>query len=769
MAETPPEMKWSSTFTVAPTSRVTEALPGDKILLPQSALEQLLQAAPKVTTADTSSNPAFDPFDPYSVAQARQYARYGRSEQPELPHPLTFRLVNQKTGNVVYAGIREFSAEEGEIGLSSFLSEALGLKTTEAPARPSTVESIKDGLQNVVDLTGDDDEEMADQIRITVHVKQLPKGTYVRLRPLEAGYNPDDWRALLERHMRENYTTLTNNEILKIPDRAKKGHDFRFLIDKFAPEGDGICVVDTDLEVDIEALNEEQARETLKQIMTKKESEAGSSAGGVIDAWQPVDGHVQPGDYVDYELTGWDRTQGIEIEVTMDEEDDIDLFASPLSNRQRARPREDEHVFGDFSSGVSSKRFRIQSSNIELEGAESLHISIHSSSTQRSVAHYTLRARIIPNSECNGDSIDLTQDEAEAIPAPDEEKCKNCHQIVPKRTMILHENFCFRNNIVCPQCQGVFKKDSPEWKAHWHCEHDSAHGNNGAEGERKHAFIFHESQQCPSCDFTATSLPELAQHRTTVCPGKLILCRFCHLSVPQEGDPANPSAEELLSGLTAHELADGSRTEHCYLCQKIVRLRDMETHMKHHEFNKSSKPLPRVCRNVNCGRTLDGVGKNGQIGTSQQAGNDLGLCSICFGPLYVSMHDPEGKAMKRRIERRYLSQLLAGCGKSWCGNEMCKSGKVNLGLAKAGESTSAKDALPLIQPLLQNLYDGSTAMYFCVDEASQTRRKLAEMMTSEGVYEFERCIAALEAESGDMDGARQWLQNWAPKKSGSPK
>ena len=769
MAESPPEMNWSSSFTVAPTSRVTDALPGDKILLPQSALEQLLQAAPKMTTSDTSSNPAFDPFDPYSVAQARQYAQYGRSEQPELPHPLTFRLVNQETGNVVYAGIREFSAEEGEIGLSPFLREALGVKTTEAPARPSAVESIQDGLQDVVDLTGDDDEEMTDQIRVTVHVKQLPKGTYVRLRPLEAGYNPDDWRALLERHMRENYTTLTNNEVLKIPDRAKKGHDFRFLIDKFAPEGDGICVVDTDLEVDIEALNEEQARETLKQIMTKKESEAGSSVGGVIDAWKPVDGRIQPGDYVDYELTGWDRTQGIEIEIIMDEDSDIDLFASPLSNRQRARPREDEHVFGDFSSGVSSKRFKIQSSNIELEGAEALYISIHSSSPQKSVTHYTLRARIIPDSECNGDTIDLTQDEAEAIPGPDEEKCKNCHQIVPKRTMMLHENFCFRNNIVCPQCLGVFKKDSPEWKAHWHCEHDSVHGNNGAEGKRKHDFVFHEEQQCTSCDFEAKSLPELARHRTTVCPGKLILCRFCHLSVPQEGDPANPSAEELLSGLTAHELADGSRTERCYLCQKIVRLRDMETHMKHHELNKSSKPLPRVCRNINCGRTLDGVGRNGQIGTGQQAGNDLGLCSICFGPLYVSMHDPEGKAMKRRIERRYLSQLLTGCGKSWCGNEVCKSGKVNLGLSKPGESTSAKDALPLIQPLLQSILDHSTPMYFCVDEGSQTRRKLAEMMTSEGVYEFEWCIAALEAESGDMDGARQWLQNWAPKKSGSPK
>ena len=33
---------------------------------------------------------------------------------------------------------------------------------------------------------------------VTVHSKQLPKGTFVKLRPLEAGYDPEDWKALLE-------------------------------------------------------------------------------------------------------------------------------------------------------------------------------------------------------------------------------------------------------------------------------------------------------------------------------------------------------------------------------------------------------------------------------------------------------------------------------------------------------------------------------------------------------------------------------------------
>ena len=51
-------------------------------------------------------------------------------------------------------------------------------------------------------------------------------------------------------------------------------------------------------------------------------------------------------------------------------------------------------------------------------------------------------------------------------PSPEDEQCSNCHQWIPKRTMVLHENFCRRNNISCPDCGDVFQKDSEEWKAH---------------------------------------------------------------------------------------------------------------------------------------------------------------------------------------------------------------------------------------------------------------------------------------------------------------
>jgi ssDNA-binding Zn-finger/Zn-ribbon topoisomerase 1 len=732
---------------ISPSAIATKNLRGDKILLPQSALEQLLAAArsrPSTTTARS---------DPWS------YSSSDADTAQQLPNPLIFRLVNPKNKNVVFAGIREFSASEGTLGLSPWLTEALGIQEDECVSPKEVIDLEQDPTQ--------ESERMdVDGIQIKVEARQLPKGTYVRLRPLEAGYNPDDWKPLLERQLRENFTTLSKGSMLAV--KGARGEEFKLLVDKVAPDGDGICVVDTDLEVDIEALDEEQARETLRRIMSaQRGSTDGSSTGGEIDIWKAVEGQVLEGEYVDYVLPSWNKSQALAIELTTDEDEDaLDLFVTPKSSRQRALPRESVHVFGDFSPAVNGvKRIVISPTNVELEGAEQITISVHGykhpdATESPKTLQYSLRAKVDSPDATNG----LSNGASEQEHSPDEEQCSNCLQFVPKRTMVLHENFCRRNNIVCPKCKSVFKKGSPEWEAHWHCEKDNAFGNS-TQSKAKHDDIFHTERQCPNCEFSTNSMADLARHQTSVCPGKLILCRFCHLEVPQEGDPFNPSPEVVLSGLTAHELADGTRTTECHLCDKIVRLKDMETHLKHHELDKVSRLKPPICRNANCGRTMFGVGSRGQVrqtASTEQASNDIGLCSICFGPLYVSMHDPEGKALKRRIERRYLGQLMTGCGKPHCANPWCKTGRANAGLE--AKPSSAREVLPLVKPLLGDVGNMDAPLWFCTDEGSQRGRKLAEMMAEEGVWDVEWCIAAAEAEKGSLERMRDWLQAWAPTK-----
>ncbi|RMZ81843.1 hypothetical protein DV738_g2136, partial [Chaetothyriales sp. CBS 135597] len=757
----PSTITWSAQFTVA---RGNKVLVGDKIILPQSALEGLLAAAPVVKLDDGQPQNLtrhFDPFNPYSFA-AEAHAREVLAErQQQLPHPLTFRLVNPRNGHVVYAGIREFSAEENEVQLSDFLRDALGVVDTETTdmvdtettdmVGTGTTDEVDTGTTDEVDTetTDEVDTETTDEVdtettdgpavpsqpeTVTVHAQQLAKGTYVRLRPLEAGYDVEDWKALLERYLRGNFTTLTVNQVLDVP--GPKGEHFRFLIDKFEPESDAICVVDTDLEVDIEPLSEEQARETLNRRLEKAKTapgtKQGSSVGGVLKLEDEVHGQVVPGEYVDYKLAEWATYPDLDVEVSADSElpVSVDVLVSPISARFQSKPRADEHVLGDMSSRPT-KRIKLAHGDID-PAADALAISVHA--WQSEPAEGTLPPIAY----------------------------KLAVQAIPKRTLPLHEAFCYRNNISCPKCQAVFLKTSDTWKTHWHCPHDDDYGN-GEISQRKHNAIFHPDRPftCHGCGFSAFDLSILAQHRTSSCPAKEILCQFCHLLVPQQGpdDPAFNDPDVLLSGLTPHELSDGARTTECHLCGRFVRLRDMKTHLGLHDRERLARPRPTVCTNPVCARRIKSAGSGGNTHTDQHQ-QQLGLCNECFAPLYGTTHDPEGKALRRRIERRLLQQLLAGCGKSWCRNaDWCRSGQSHL----SGVLEQLKAGT------------GSAALCFCVDETTQTRRVLADAMAAatqssssgdgdgDGGYAVEWCIKALEESRNDGAQAHDWLRAHAPR------
>ncbi|KAI4151964.1 MAG: hypothetical protein LQ340_003176, partial [Diploschistes diacapsis] len=708
------KLKWTAQFKVTPPERCPTSLHGDKILLPTTVLEELLSAATVTMISEDQAPTSPNPSNPLVYANYADRARVIDRHQ-NLPHPLIFRLINPSNGNVVYAGVREFTAKEEEITISGFLRQILGLNRHE------------------------------EEEKLTVHVEELAKGTYTRLRPLEAGYDAD-WKPLLERYLRNTFTTLTKGEIISVPSGSE---EYRFLVDMFKPDADAICVVDTDLEVDIEALDEEQARETLKK---KLQFKGDNSESGELEPGKTVIGSISQGEYVDYTLKDWDRSKVLELELISSE--DLDLFVSPLTSRQRNRPRLDEHVFADVQG--NSKAVKLQPTNAELDGAEELYVSVHywKSSRVAGSEPSPFELKVFSETKEQGSTnelIGLDQDDAQ---------CHNCGSCVPKRSMVLHENFCYRNNVRCSHCKLIFQKSSQEWKNHWHCPQDDAYGDSTYSHD-KHDHLFHVLATCTLCGYHAKSVTKLAQHRTSTCPAKTILCQFCHLLVPQQGpDDLDPNdAEVILSGLTPHELSDGSRTTECHMCSKIIRLRDMGVHLRHHNLERLARITPRLCRNINCGRTLDGVGSRGEI-KRQRQDNDLGLCGVCFGPLYNSAYDPDNKALRRRVERRYLTQFLTGCGNDYCRNEFCKTARQYLGLMQM----SSKEAMQVVKPDLEGIASGSP-LRFCADEQSQKRRLIANMLASElneKGYDLPWTVAALEAEGGDLRNARTWLRNWAP-------
>ena len=66
--------------------------------------------------------------------------------------------------------------------------------------------------------------------------------------------------------------------------------------------------------------------------------------------------------------------------------------------------------------------------------------------------------------------------------------------------------------------------------------------------------------------------------------------------------------------------------------------------------------------------------------------------------------------------------------------------------------------------------DRTSPLHFCVDQQSQDRRALAEILADndnnnkDDGYALEWCVLALEKEGGDLDRARTWLKDWAPTK-----
>jgi len=743
-------LNWSTTLGLS-SSTPSSHLTGDKLVLPQSALESLLSAA--ATAATSRLNDDVSTYNPASWDVPSYNNIPSQLQNQQLPHPLTFQLTNVSNGKSIYAGIREFSGNEGEVVLSTFLRNALG---------------VKDDDDNAV--RGEDGQVVNGHtpLQIQITSKTLQKGTYVRLRPLEAGYD-EDWKSVLEDYLQRNFTTLTQNTVLTIPAQSNS-KKFQFLADKVSPE-DAICIVDTDLEVDIEPLDEEQARESLKRLLAKK---AGTSGGGKIELEKRVAGTVQRGAFVHYKLLKWDRSKPVFIEVDdVEDGDEVDILVA--TNRPCREPSMEEWVWGNLDSKYP-KNLTLPSDELQGTGIDELLVTIYGYKPQDDETDHTAPF-----------SLFVTQTDPDAgedvMPAesanPDNDICSNCKQSIPKRTMFLHQNFCFRNNILCPKgCGQVFKKGTEH--NHWHCSLCSAYGtnpsssgtssnnNNGSINTHdKHINISHTPRTCSYCSHSTGSLPELAAHKTYDCPGKLHLCRFCHLILPQEAaNDSSLSTSSFVTSLTPHETQCGSRTTNCHMCNRIVQLKNLDIHLTHHDLERKTKPLPQVCRNSQCARIAAGGSSS-----TDNTKNPLDLCNICFGPLYVATHDPDHTQLARRVERKYLTQLLTGCGKKWCRNDMCKTGRANMELDVMG----AKEAMGVIKPMctVEVLLSGYTGMplNFCVDETTEKRKRIAERLSmmedaeGKGGWAVEWCVKAIGEASGDEEKARGWLEKWAVKRN----
>ncbi|CCE80421.1 Piso0_003537 [Millerozyma farinosa CBS 7064] len=690
-------MMISSTLKAA----IDEKLPkfSDKVILPQNVLSEIILA-------------------------------FGEGD---LPHPIVFKLSNGK--ETCYVGVKEFS-DDNYLKLPELIWEKLRLE---------------DDVYVRADL-----------------VTNIPKGTYLSLQPLAFYPQVSSWKYFLESNLTNYYTVLHKGDILKL---EYNDYLFELKILSVGEDCDIVNIIDTDLVLDVVPLNDIMAHQQLE--FNDKSYVNSIEHITKLDLDHPFNAeNLKPFTSSDFKpiILQFDTSQ-------LNARDTI-IFTISVPNSTSIEDLMNIDLLIGYEQLTNLENFKWSTipmdSTIQIDSELSdsfpgiKHISLSASILQKNKDTLTedwssTNIYIIPFAWRYDTNvfIEVSKDKVVLDNSYDgiEGKvlCKNCKKPISENKVVLHEAFCFRNNVIC-KCGAVFLKKIPS--THWHCEVCNVHGNDGI-SEFKHNKIFHNSPyKCTSCsDETVYKnyLDLVSKHKSSDCSAKLHKCRFCQLIVPQ----GEPTYQDRYQNVTNHESACGNKTTECYICSKIVRLKDISTHMKMHDLEKTERTNEtranfKKCSNENCVYLL----------SSQGARNELDLCDLCYGPLYSQLHDPTHVKLQSRIERKYMIQLGKGCGHLWCQNLYCKTaypekfesmGSKEI-LAFVRDNLMASISKPLLPMNKQAKLSSENTFWFCVNESTQRKKNIFTMLALENRYEDPSIYKALnEVADASPETVSSWL------------
>lgn len=656
-----------------------------------------------------------------------------------LPRPLIFKAISPSLDNLTktkttYIGVREFTLDEDTIGL------------------PRT---IYDKLQ-----ISDDDED-DDTISIEL-MESIPKCTLLKLKPRYFYSEVPNWKFFLEDKLVKSYTILTEGEVLFI---EHNGLRIELTVEKMNAK---VCsIVDTDVVLEVVPLDNMTAAQQLEfNKQEEAEVEISSSSSIVVDNLKPLLGNVpEKARVFKLDITKFKGDNPIVVALHNLETSD-DLFESLVNI---------DLVCGlDRFVGLEDFSYTTMKDDFDLQGKEdvkSKQIAVDLNSdliknklAKKSNEDDTILDKyiyLVPFCWEKPTSVVLSiiQDNEDAKPSPgnnssvDTKQCYNCMKYIAKSKFSLHEAFCLRNIKKCI-CGQTFLKEIP--LTHWHCPHDDDTYGNGQLMRFKHERLDHHIYQCCGTQFK-NFIEMVTTHKATVCQLKLHECKFCHLVLPQ----GETTYKDRFENLTNHENTCGNRTTECYLCNQVLRLKDLPKHLGMHELEKKEKVSLHKsnflkCCNVNCMKLLDIHNLN-----------ELKLCGVCYGPLYMTQDDPTKIKLQGRIERRYVMQLSRGCGNLWCDNEYCLTAQKNGSIGKM----TMKEKLEMVQNLLTNInvpvlpinkalhqQESCNTFWFCVSQTVLMKKVLIEMLISECEYDMEIIYKAANECSSNEEDIRMWLR-----------
>ncbi|KAI8614767.1 ubiquitin fusion degradation protein UFD1-domain-containing protein [Chytriomyces sp. MP71] len=359
-----------------------------------------------------------------------------------LPKVLLFEVSSLVSNTAkVFGSVREFTALSNHVvQVSPSLAFRLNLGS---------------GTEDEMDL---DDSNR----NVSVRCVSLPKCEYLKIAPLDPEYlEIPDLRALLESHLRQNYSTVLEQDTLVVSVQPSKSSswkqikEFRFRITEARPATACSCI-DVDINLDVVPLDSNLAEEAVRRKFFGNQ----------------VDTEVEPVRELALSPNGSDSFQSAisgAYNVTLTPIiGDCDLF---ISTSGLETPNLQDHDYYNVDCGESSVSFAFGGDE-STEDVPYVYLSVLG---RESSSQFKLSVNL--NSPTDPLVIDasapISTNWDESAPA-DHSKCPNCFQNVPTRTITMHEAFCVRNNTTCTRCRTsgsasfIFKKS--EFEGHWHCD-----------------------------------------------------------------------------------------------------------------------------------------------------------------------------------------------------------------------------------------------------------------------------------------------------------
>lgn len=309
---------------------------------------------------------------------------------------------------------------------------------------------------------------------IEVRYVSLPKGTYAKLQPEGMGFSDiPNHKAVLETTLRR-HATLSEGDIITV-SYGELNYKLRVLELKPASS---VSVLETDIEVDIEGPNSASNDIGKEHVLTPLVM--GKIEEGIVDKGECNYYKFIVEDAMSDKIAS-DQIN-IEIKLNADGNGDTNVY---VSRHPMIFPTQHRHEWSSHEMGSKALIIRPKDPNL-VAGTYSIGVFGF-----EGVTRYTISVAYKDNVKQKvGEHVTVpSQVDAECV------ECQNCKHYISSRTILLHEAYCIRHNVLCQYngCGVVLRKE--EVANHVHCD-KCGQAFQQAQLE-KHMRVFHEPLHCP--------------------------------------------------------------------------------------------------------------------------------------------------------------------------------------------------------------------------------------------------------------------------------